>query len=68
MRVERTKVWINVDVNGEGHDGREDVRRTKLVGLPRLAVTPDRLQRRDFLEWFVKELSTTALGTLEPAA
>lgn len=67
-RVHSFTVFINVDVNGGGHDGREDRRRTELIGLPRLVVTPDDLKRSDFIPWFHNELELLTRRTLLLAA
>ncbi len=53
--LDRTQ-WVNVDVNGGGHDGREDEIRADLIGLPRLVVTPVELARPDCARWFEKAL------------
>lgn len=59
-RVRGFQLMVNLEVNGDGHDSRLDQLRARLIGLPRLVVTPPELQRPDFMDWLRKQLAHIA--------
>lgn len=59
-RVRSFQLVVNLEVNGNGHDSRLDQLRARLIGLPRLIVTPSELQRPDFMDCLRKQLAHIA--------
>ena len=64
MRDGRQRVWMNIEIDGAGHDGEFDAERQRLLGMPTI-----RLDRQALLtEDLVTMLATRLRAVLYPVA
>ena len=50
LRRRRQPHWVNVEIDGEGHDSSGDPFRTRCVNMPTLRYRPPHIRSKDFLE------------------
>lgn len=66
VRKGNKRCWINVEVDGPGHDPESDGPRQRHIGLPTLRYTRADLKRQDFLETMERHLLDVLAANSEP--
>ena len=66
VKIARQKCWVNLEVDGTGHDAEFDTQRQTHLGLPTVRFTRSALRRPDFLE-LMERRSLEALQKMGPS-
>ncbi len=56
----RNRIWLNIEIDGHGHDGTYDRERQSLLELPTVRISMEELGSKSFFRGFVEQLCRVA--------